>query len=189
MPWNFTKTHELWASILLPSLRANKTDQSYDTRQGHQIRTMRPRINFVDHCLRNYLPSLINETPPNIMSKTNNPFPTWLLHLLWKMVISNCPINWEIANSYICHRSWKIVYKNISFWWSTQIMPMQSSIQVLHLCTRMQIWADVHEHARACLRACTKMSGYAHVSEIIVYFHHLLNQLFLWTYSFGGPPC
>ena len=42
---------------------------SYDTRQGDQIRTTRTRINFVDHCLRNHLPSLINSTPPNIMSK------------------------------------------------------------------------------------------------------------------------
>ena len=41
----------------------------YDTRHGYLIRTTRTRINFVDHCLRNHLPSLMNSTPPSIMSK------------------------------------------------------------------------------------------------------------------------
>ena len=45
------------------------SDHPYDTRHGDQIRTTRTRINFVDHSLRNHLPSLINSTPPNIMSK------------------------------------------------------------------------------------------------------------------------
>ena len=78
----------------------------YDTRHGDQIRTTRTRINFVDHCLRNHLPSLINSTPPNIMSKIT----THSLHgfsiYLKKVTISNYPQNCEIANCYICHRSW-----------------------------------------------------------------------------------
>ena len=78
----------------------------YDTRHGDQIRTTRTRINFVDHCLRNHLPSLINSTPPNIMSKIT----THSLHgfsiYFKKVTISNYPQNCEIANCYICHRSW-----------------------------------------------------------------------------------
>ena len=77
----------------------------YDTQHGDQIRTTRTRINFVDHCLRNHLPSLINSTPPNIMSKIT----THSLHgfsiYFKKVTISNYPQNCEIANCYICHRS------------------------------------------------------------------------------------
>ena len=39
----------------------------YDMRQGNQIQTNISHLNFVTHCLRYYIPSRINSTPPNIL--------------------------------------------------------------------------------------------------------------------------
>ena len=104
--------NELLSYFCRLQLKRQGSGHPYDTRQGDQIRTT-THINFVDHCLRNHLTSLINSTLPNIMFNIT----THSLHgfsiYFKKATISNYSQNCETANCYICHRSWKkMVYKN-----------------------------------------------------------------------------
>ena len=170
----------------------------YDTRHGDLIRT-RTRINFVYPCLRNHLPSLINSTPPNIMSK----IPTHSRHgfsiYVKKVTISNYPQNCEITNCYICHRSWS--WKKI---WSIKILHSnvcaKARIKFNTSVSHMQVWAYVHGHVRANLHACRQMSLYAYVLIACIYVRSgkiSLKLLFTpvtcyisyisVTYSSGGP--
>ena len=64
--------NELLPYLCRFQLTRQGSSHPYDTGQGDQFRTTRTRINFVDHCLRNHLPSLLNSTPANIMSIITN---------------------------------------------------------------------------------------------------------------------
>ena len=84
----------------------------YDTRYGDQIRTTRTRINFVDHCLRNHLPSLINSTPPNIMSITTHSLHGFSVYLKKSDYFELSPKLWHCKLLYLSPILKKMVNKN-----------------------------------------------------------------------------
>ena len=83
--------HELRSYFCRFQLTRQGSGHTYDTRQGDQIRTTRTRINFEDHCLWNHFPSLINSTPPNIMSKITTHSLYGFSIYFKKVTISNYP--------------------------------------------------------------------------------------------------
>ena len=86
----FKYTHETLPHFFTSfDLSTQGAHHSHFTRQRNQIRPSSTRTKYADNTLRNYLPVLINNTPPNILQKNDDTQYSWFLVQYKKNSISN----------------------------------------------------------------------------------------------------
>ena len=77
---------------------------SHFTRQRNQIRPNSTRTRYADNTLRNYLPDLINNTPPNILQKMTTHSIHGFSSNIKKFYLKSYEVECSIPNCYVCNR-------------------------------------------------------------------------------------
>ena len=74
----------------------------YNTRQKSSLQVPKTRTKFTEQCIRNLIPSLINETPSSILDKTDTHSIQGFCFYIKSYLINSYEDKCHIANCYIC---------------------------------------------------------------------------------------